>query len=151
MGKARATANIKSEIALAVAPSAIERCHPVMLELRPLHSDLGEFVRQVQRQHIEGFQLAYLEAEGEVRSVAGFRIIETLFGGLTLYLDDLVTRARDRSRGFGAELFDWLAAHARDQGCAILTLDSGVQRFGAHRFYLAKRMKIAAHHFTLEL
>ncbi|MGZ5001726.1 MAG: GNAT family N-acetyltransferase, partial [Chthoniobacterales bacterium] len=30
-------------------------------------------------------------------------------------------------------------------------LDSGVQRFDAHRFYLMKRMKISSHHFSLEL
>lgn len=28
------------------------------------------------------------------------------------------------------------------------SLDSGVHRSDAHRFYLMKRMKIAAHHFT---
>ncbi|MGZ5023946.1 MAG: GNAT family N-acetyltransferase, partial [Chthoniobacterales bacterium] len=32
-----------------------------------------------------------------------------------------------------------------------LTLDSGVQRFDAHRFYLMKRMKISSHHFVLDL
>jgi hypothetical protein len=30
-------------------------------------------------------------------------------------------------------------------------LDSGVQRFGAHRFYLRRRMDITSHHFALDL
>jgi hypothetical protein len=42
-------------------------------------------------------------------------------------------------------------AEARATGCAKLELDSGVQRFDAHRFYLRKRMIISSHHFSLEL
>jgi hypothetical protein len=30
-------------------------------------------------------------------------------------------------------------------------LDSGVQRFGAHRFYLRRRMNITSHHFAIDL
>jgi hypothetical protein len=48
-------------------------------------------------------------------------------------------------------LFDWLVAQAREHGCARLELDSGVQRFRAHRFYLMKRMEISSHHFMLKL
>jgi hypothetical protein len=32
-----------------------------------------------------------------------------------------------------------------------LELDSGVQRFAAHRFYFRERMWISRHHFSLEL
>ncbi|MDQ6808421.1 MAG: GNAT family N-acetyltransferase [Verrucomicrobiota bacterium] len=139
------------QIRLATTPSEIGRCHAVMLELRPQHPDRKAFIRQVRRQQREGFQLAFLEADREVRAVAGFRIMEMLFSGETLYVDDLVTREADRSCGFGAQLFDWLIAQARERGCKLLTLDSGVHRFDAHRFYLMKRMQIAAHHFTIEL
>src|ERR1700681_1483528 len=57
----------------------------------------------------------------------------------------------ERSRGFGAALFDWLVEHANEQACEHLTLDSGVQRFAAHRFYLNRGMDITSHHFQLKL
>ncbi|MEH2265848.1 hypothetical protein [Nostoc sp.] len=41
--------------------------------------------------------------------------------------------------------------YAKNHGCKHLSLDSGVQRFGAHRFYLMERMKITSHHFGIEL
>ncbi len=66
-------------------------------------------------------------------------------------MDDLVTDAAGRSQGFGKKLFDWIAAQAREAGCEQLHLDSGVQRFEAHRFYLTQRMVIASHHFSLPL
>jgi GNAT superfamily N-acetyltransferase len=140
-----------TRIARATTPAEIARVHPVMKELRMHHGDERAFVRQVQRQMREGFRLVYLESDGEIRAAAGFRIQEMLFSGRTLYVDDLVTRERDRSKGFGGQLFDWLVEEARREECTAFTLDSGVQRHDAHRFYLAKRMTIDSHHFSLPL
>ena len=46
---------------------------------------------------------------------------------------------------------DWIVAHARERGCTEIDLDSGVQRFDAHRFYLGRGMKISSHHFSMGL
>jgi GNAT superfamily N-acetyltransferase len=137
-------------IALASTDAKISRCFPVMQWLRP-HLEAAEFVERVQRQLQEGYQLAYLEDGGKIRSVAGFRIQEMLAWGKILYVDDLVTSDTDRSHGYGGQLFDWLVEHARANGCKELHLDSGVQRFAAHRFYLRRRMDISSHHFSLKL
>ena len=137
-------------IRLCRSASEVERCFPVMAELRP-HLERADFAARVERQHAEGYRLAYLEHEGEVRSVAGFRFLEMLAYGNSLYVDDLVTRAADRSRGYGDRLFDWLLAEARRAGCALLHLGSGTQRIEAHRFYFRKRMAIKSFHFHLEL
>jgi GNAT superfamily N-acetyltransferase len=138
------------KISFAHAPEQVGRCCSVMRELRP-HIKAIDFAARVFAQQKEGYQLVFLELDGVVRSVAGFRIFNLLFSGRTLYIDDLVTHDSDRSRGFGAALFDWLIEHAKEQGCEHLTLDSGVQRFAAHRFYLNRGMDITSHHFQLKL
>lgn len=138
------------KVALAVSETELARCFPVMTQLRP-HLSKEDFVRQVTRQQRDGYRLACLEHEGEIRSLAGFRIMEMLAFGKLMYVDDLVTAENHRSRGYGASLFDWLIARAKADGCAQLHLDSGVHRFAAHRFYLMKRMKISSHHFSLKL
>lgn len=137
-------------IALAATDSDIERCFAVMQQLRP-HLAAADFVTRVRRQQSEGYRLAYLDDAGNVCALAGFRIYEKLHSGRTLYVDDLVTDAVQRSHGYGQKLFGWLATHARNEGCDTLDLDSGVQRFGAHRFYLHQRMDIVSHHFALKL
>ena len=137
-------------IALAETEADIARCFPVMAELRP-HLSAAEFAARVRKQQATGFQLAYLEESGEVRAVMGFRYLETLAWGRILYVDDLVATQSQRSRGHGGRLFDWLVAQAKQNHCDELHLDSGVQRFGAHRFYLTRRMDIIAHHFALKL
>ena len=126
----------------------ISRCFLVMSQLRP-HLKQEEFISLILEQMEEGYRLAYLEAQDEVQSVAGYRFLTSLSSGYHMYVDDLVTNAESRSGGYGGELFDWLATLAKSKGCKKLKLDSGVQRFGAHRFYLRKGMDITCHHFDL--
>jgi GNAT superfamily N-acetyltransferase len=137
-------------ISLAETDAEIVACFPTMHELRP-HLTQSEFVQRVRRQQSSGYQLAYLQQDGNVVSVAGFRVSECLASGKFLYVDDLVTQSTVRSLGYGDQLFDWLVAYARSQSCEQLQLDSGVQRFAAHRFYFRKRMEITSHHFALKL
>ena len=138
------------QIALAESDADILRCFPVMAQLRP-HLVKAEFVARVRRMQGEGFLLARLEEDGTVRAVAGYRFHEKLFSGRTLYVDDLVSDPTHRSRGHGARLLTWLAEQARARDCDLLELDSGVQRFDAHRFYFRERMKIASYHFSRAL
>ena len=139
------------DVHLATTPEAIARCLPVMRELRPFLTDADSFVALIQQQMRERFQLAYLEREGEIVTVAGFRVHHVLVTGLTLYVDDLVTASAHRSEGLGRVMLDWLIAHAREHGCATFSLDSGTHRQDAHAFYLRERMRITSFHFVLNL
>jgi GNAT superfamily N-acetyltransferase len=122
-----------------------------MVQLRP-HLDRATFRQQVsQQRQQEQFHLAYLEVDDTVVAVAGFRLMTKLAGGRSLYVDDLVTDQHQRSRGYGDRLLDWLVDYGGSHQCQQLTLDSGVQRSGAHRFYFRKRMSIMGYHFYLDL
>ena len=139
------------KIAEAQSAGEIARCFAVMRQLRTHVENEEKFVEQVQRQRATGFRMAFVEEGERVRAVAGYRVSESLFAGRFCYVDDLVTDEAARSLGYGGALFDWLVAEARAAGCGRLELDSGVQRFAAHRFYLTKRMTITSHHFSLTL
>jgi len=67
-------------IALADTPATIQRCFPVMTQLRP-HLLEQEFVGRVQRQQAQGYLLAYAEIGGVVLAVAGYRFRKTSPGG----------------------------------------------------------------------
>jgi len=141
---------MSATIILATSEDEINACYPVMAELRP-HVTEGEFLSRIKRQiETANYGLACV-LDNEVRAVAGFRISENLAWGKFLYVDDLVSRNDDRSKGYGGLLFDWLLDHARRHNCDQFHLDSGVQRFRAHRFYLMKRMEIQSHHFAMKV
>ncbi len=142
---------MNARVTLAENREQVARCFEVMRELRTGFTEVDAFVEQVLLQQTQGYRLAFVEVGGEVRAAAGFRIAENLAWGRFLYVDDLVARAADRSRGWGRMLMEWLIAEARAEGCAELHLDSGVQRFDTHRFYLTQRMQITSHHFALKL
>ena len=139
-----------ADVKAAETPDAIQRCFRVMSLLRP-HLVEAEFVPRVQAQQRQGFRLAYVEDDGEVVAVAGYRVMEMLATGRTMYVDDLVTDAARRSRGYGKALLDWLQARAREEGCDMFSLDSGTHRQDAHAFYLRERLRITSFHFAKKL
>ena len=137
-------------VQLAESDSQILGCFPVMSQLRPQIKQ-ADFVEQVRHQMKEGYKLAFGQKEEQTIAVAGFRILTCLASGKFLYIDDLVVDELKRSHSFGQQLFLWLIEYAQNHQCQHLSLDSGVQRFSAHRFYLMQRMSITSHHFSMEL
>ena len=138
------------KIKIAETEKEIENCYAVISELRP-HLSLEEYAAQVFRQIKESnFRLVYLK-DKEIKAVAGIRIAEWLAGGKNLEIEDFVTTESARSKGYGGELFDWIVEYARSENCKEIKLVSHVKRYGAHRFYLNKRMNIIAHYFSLEI
>ena len=128
----------------------ISLCFAVMSQLRPAYTQDG-FVQGVFEQQPEGYRLAYLEVAGVVVATAGFRVTRCLAWGKFLYVDDLITDAAQRSKGYGKQLLNWLRDEALRLGCSQLHLDSGVQRKDAHRFYLRMNMELNSYHFAQRL
>jgi GNAT superfamily N-acetyltransferase len=139
-----------SSIQIASTREEIERCVGVMRQLRP-KIGAAEFVSRVELQQREGYRLAYMEYEGMVAAVAGFRVMHVLWSGKTMYVDDLVTDEAMRSRGFGEAMLTWLMELARREGCETFSLDSGTHRHEAHAFYFRQGLRITDFHFQKPL
>ena len=136
--------------ALAASPVIDARLHAAATKARAAVADeQGGLIEQIKRQQANGYQLAYVMEGGQVLCVAGFVISDKLAWQKHVYIDDLVTCEIQRSSGAGKYLLDWLKAYAKEQGCQQLHLDSGVQRFGAHKFYLREGFTISSHHFAI--
>jgi len=100
----------------------------------------------------EGYRLVgcFVKEDLYAAAVAGFRIVNHLAWGQTLYCDDLGTRYEHRKQGFAGQLMDWMVEEAERLHCDEFHLDSGVgpDRADAHRLYFNKRMRISAYHFS---
>jgi GNAT superfamily N-acetyltransferase len=139
---------MKTAIRTVESDHQVRACYVVMRQLRP-HFTLEAFVVRVRLQQSLGYRLVCLEGEGRPVAVAGYQIRETFADGRFLHLDDLVTLNNERSRGYGAELLQWLAVRARELNCESLQLDSAVWREEAHRFYEREGLSRIAYHFAL--
>ena len=139
------------EIRPALTGTEIRDCFPVMQQLRP-HLDLSRFAEQVEIQmRNAGYVLAYLEDCGEIKAAIGYRVTSFLAWGRVLYIDDLITDGASRGKGYAGALLDWAFARAKEAQCDQVHLDSGYQRNEAHRLYLNRKMRLACHHFSIEM
>ena len=129
---------------------AIVACYDVMAQLRP-HVSRESFLGTVRAMQKDGLRLACIRDSGRVVAVAGYRVSTNLFCGRHLYVDDLVTDDKERSKGHGRELLAWLRQLAVAEDCDVFHLDSGVQRNRAHEFYEREGMEVSSYHFSVRL
>ena len=121
--------------------------YPVMHELR---TDLSErdFADRYAEWYPEGYRVVGLFEAGECVAAAGYHLTHGFLHGRFMYVDDLVTADRHRSKGYGRALNEHLFEIARGNGCQSVQLDSGTHRTAAHRFYLRERYDITSFHFV---
>lgn len=120
----------------------------ILIEFRSNYNQ-EDLIAQIKEQQKNGYQLAYVESDNNVLCICGFVVGLKLAWGKHIYVDDLVTDESYRSTGAGKFMIDWLKSHAREIGCGQIHLDTRVQRFPAHKFYLREGFNIASHHFSI--
>ena len=128
---------------------AIASCEALHRQLRP---DVEQpYVAHITAMLAEGACLAIGDINSDPHCLALYRVFKTTLGGTRLYIDDIVTTPAGRGHGYGATMLRWLEATATAQSCLMSTLDSGVQRAPAHRFYLRHGYDITAFSFEKAL
>jgi GNAT superfamily N-acetyltransferase len=137
----------QESIAHAETDVEIAASFDVMRQLRPQLDADGYVGRVRQLMSSEGLRLLTLREDGTVRAVAAYRVMDMLYCGRLLYVDDLVTDQGGRSRGYGQRLVAQLKAEARELGCVEIQLISRVTREQAHRFYFREGFGIECFHF----
>jgi GNAT superfamily N-acetyltransferase len=134
-------------IELAPGDERLRTVWPVMRELR-MELDDEQLAERYAAGHEDGYRVAALFDGDECRAAAGYRLMTNFVNGRHLYIDDLVTAERWRSKGYGRLLDHYLGELARNEGCSSVQLDSATHRRPAHRFYFRERYGIAAFHFV---
>ena len=113
----------------------LERCYPVMKELRT-HLSLEEFVSIYFESHsADGYELIAIEEQGEIQALMGYRFLTDYLRGRHLYIDDLVCTEKVRSKGLGAELLEIAESIAADNKIKSLRLCTGIENERGIKFY----------------
>ena len=118
-----------------------------MPALRP-HLIKEFFVPTVQEMILEGYTLAFIEEDAKAAAAVGFRYLQFLYNGKHFYIDDLSTLLEYRGKGYAGKLLDFVIEKAKANGYKTVALDSGYQRFDAHRLCLNKGFTLNCHHFS---
>lgn len=109
----------------------IRGAYPLMAALRDRIRE-DTFLAEVRRQQLQGYELVGGFAGGTLVALAGIRRSHTLARGEHIFVDDLVTDAREHGRGHGTAMLRSVAALAAAEGIPRLYLDS---RDTARGFY----------------
>jgi ribosomal protein S18 acetylase RimI-like enzyme len=110
-------------------------CFPVISELHPGLKDAAEWVERASDMAPYGYRVLAAWDGDRVLAVAGYRLMEKLAYGDSLYVEDLVTAEGQRSKGLGAALLKELSAIGVDGYCQLLVLDTALANMSARRFY----------------
>ena len=84
--------------------------------------------------HIDYKMFGVMEGE-ELITYAGVSICTNLYHKRHLYVYDLVTDDKYRSKGYGKTMLEYLHDYAKIGMCENIVLSSGLQRKEAHKFY----------------
>ena len=113
----------------------LESFYQVVKELRE-HLSLDEFFAIYNQAHLENnYTLVALEEEGNILAVMGYRFISDYVHGKHLYIDDLVTTKKQRSKGLGVLLLSYAENLAQKSGCKMLRLCTGIDNELGKKFY----------------
>lgn len=113
----------------------LERCYPIMKELRT-NLEYRDFVEIYNQAHeSDGYEIIAVEKDSKVVAVMGYRWLSDYVRGRHLYIDDLVTSEAVRSKGLGAELLKYAENIASLNKCKALRLCTGIENQDGVRFY----------------
>ncbi len=110
---------------------------PIMNELRTQLSERTylDFLRTMRE---EGYKMFALYQNDQLVALAGISILTNFYFGKHVFVYDLVTKSSERSHGYGKELLAHIHHYAKEKGCGIVALGSGISNIDAHRFYETK-------------
>lgn len=130
---------------------ALERCYPVMKELRP-HLTFEDYLSVYAQSHVsDGYEIVAIEDNDRIVAVMGYRFLSDYVRGRHVYVDDLVATEGSRSKGLGAELLKYAENVAKESGCKSLRLCTGVENELGIKFYLRNGWIQRAYAFSKKL
>ena len=119
------------------SPGELEDSFTVMSQLRT-DLTLDVYRELVAAMRPQGYELYALYADDTIVSLAGIEVRVNLYLEKHVFVYDLVTCMNHRSKGYGEMLLHFVHEYARDRGAKYVSLESGLARTEAHRFYKDK-------------
>ena len=129
----------------------LERCYTIIQELRP-HLSYQEYLAIYADSHkADGYEIVAIEEGGRVIAAMGYRYLSDFVRGKHIYIDDLVTTEKIRSRGLGAELLKFAEDLARSNGIGFPRLCTGIENDRGVKFYERNKWVKRAYAYTKKL
>jgi GNAT superfamily N-acetyltransferase len=114
--------------------AAIIDAFPIIAQLRT-NLTVEKYREYLTTMTAQGYRVIVLSEKNEIVSYAGIIGLTNLYYGKHLWVDDLVTSEKKRSKGYGKLLLAEIEKWAKNNHYENIALSSGLQRERAHLFY----------------
>ena len=109
-----------------------------------LRSRMGEMFKQ-------NYECFAIYLKGEVIGTFGLWFMTRHYAGKSCEADHVFIKPEYQNRGFGKEIFEYIFDYAKSKGCEMQELNSYVQNFKSHKFYMNLGYVIKGYHFLKKL
>ncbi|WZL89607.1 GNAT family N-acetyltransferase [Salinimicrobium sp. 3283s] len=99
-------------------------------------------------QNYECFKITHDE---QTVGVFGLWFMTRHYAGRSCEPDHIFIKEEYRSKGVGKSLFEFIYKYATEKGCETSELNSYVQNYRSHKFYLNEGYEIKGYHFLKKL
>ncbi|SFO76211.1 Acetyltransferase (GNAT) family protein [Chitinophaga sp. YR627] len=135
-------------IKTAVTKEDLLHCKQPVLQFRT-HLDPDTYLDTMQEVIEGGFILDFItDNTGKAAGIIGYRFINMLRTGKTIYIDDLFVLPEYRGKGYASQLLGHVREVATTHAVKQVHLDSGYQLHPAHRLYLNHGFILNCLHFA---
>lgn len=123
---------------------------PLLQELNPISTP--EYLDAVLDDMIaHGYRMVTANEGNECLGVSGIWVTTKLYSGKYLEMDNVVVASKQRSRGIGKLLTDYITELAKREGCLTLMLDAYLDNKKAHIFYEREGFEKKGYHFLKKI
>jgi len=125
-----------------------------MLDLYPviahMYPDMSfDSYSDILKERVEnGYNMVAVFDGEDCVSAAGFWFGIRFYCDRFLQLDNMVTVPEFRDKGAGTMALEWIKSLAKKEGCKRILVDSYVENFDAHRFFLREGFVIRGYHLN---
>jgi len=120
--------------------------HELLLEVYPSLT-IEDYSNELDDMIPHNYGQAGVFINNECVGLTGFWLGTKLWCGKYLELDNVVISSKQRSKGIGNFLFEFMEDMAKQEGCTMLALDSYTSNFKAHKFFYNQGFSPRGFHF----
>jgi hypothetical protein len=129
----------------------LDKIIPFVMELGDYQIDEALLRARFQEMLTQNYECFGVFLKDEIIGVFGLWFMTRHYAGKSCEPDHVYIKTEYQNRGFGKEIFEFIFNYSREKGCETSELNSYVQNFRSHKFYMNHGYIIKGYHFLKKL
>jgi hypothetical protein len=129
----------------------LDRVLPFVLELGEYQIDEALLRARFQEMFSQNYECFGVFLNDELIGVFGLWFMTRHYAGKSCEPDHVIIKPEYQNKGIGNEIFEFIFRYAKEKGCETSELNSYVQNFRSHKFYMNHGYVIKGYHFLKKL